>query len=771
MDQSKGKHHLRLTAIGEISNPECVVGPAERDGPRAEEPEVAFAPPPNPRHHASSSPERVKGSHEPGYSPDSAAGALDLVASLAAIGRSLREVFDPQRFLNGFSEQIQHLIPHDRIVVDYLDEDGRTFTVFAEHAPAGLAMHEAHYTTTFAPQARYVVAEWVIRAVFAGEAMLVRDFSADPRFASLNPFERRFLEAGLRSGLFVPLASGGRVIGTIAVTCLTSHAYGEAHLSVLQQVANLTGPFIENLILLERERRRRRRLEVLAGLPRVFGSSLDLQAIFDRLAEAVRPALDFEIMGAALVGPAGRHLEFLGGTHGDARFRIPARVPLEHFSFASRNNAGEVVLIRDARAELDPRHPGDRKFLEAGGGSCLLAPLWFGERVGGDLFFGKHEPNWYDRLDVEIASGIASQVALAVEHQRLAEEQRRLAVVEDRARQLKRRLTSLRDELGERYGFHQILGRSPALRAALDRAEKVAPTETTVLLTGESGTGKELVARAIHYASARAEGPFLAINCAALPETLLEDELFGHERGAFTGADRQKAGRFELAAGGSLFLDEVGELSPGVQAKLLRVLQEREFQRVGGTVTLRADVRLIAATNRDLERALGEGQFRQDLFYRLNVFTVLLPPLRERGDDVLLLAEHFARALAPKIGQDAAGLSPEARDVLRTHGWPGNIRELQNAVERALIVSDGGLLTPAQLGIIPRPSHPAAEAAPAAGSPPGNSPIIDSLSEVEKRLVRDALVRAKGNKSRAARFLGLTRFQLYTRLRRFGLNE
>ena len=769
MDELKKKRNLRCTAIGEISDPEHVVGPAERNGQRSKGPEVVFAPPQNPPHHASSPSNPLKGSREPGYSPDSAAGALDLVASLAAIGRSLREAFDPQRFLNGFSSQIQHLIPHDRIVIDYLDEDGRTFTVFAEHAPAGLTLHEEHYTTTFAPQARYVVTEWVIRVVFAGAAMLVRDFATDPRFASLNPFERKFLEAGLRSGLFVPLASGGRVIGTIILTSLTPHTYGETHLSILQQVADLTGPFIENLILLERERRRRQRLEVLAGLPRVFGSSLDLQAIFDRLAEAVRPALDFDIMGAALVGPADRHLEFLGETRGDARFRIPARVPLEHFSFASRNNAGDVVLIRDARAELDPRHPGDRKFLEAGGGSCLLAPLWFGERAGGDLFFGKREPNWYERSDVEIASGIASQVALAVEHQRLAEEQRRLAVVEDRARQLKRRLTSLREELGERYGFHQILGRSPALRAALDRAEKVAPTETTVLLTGESGTGKELVARAIHYASARAEGPFLAINCAALPETLLEDELFGHERGAFTGADRQKAGRFELAAAGSLFLDEVGELSPGVQAKLLRVLQEREFQRVGGTATLRADVRLIAATNRDLERAVGAGQFRQDLFYRLNVFAVHLPPLRERGDDVLLLAEHFVRALAPKIGQDAAGLSREAREVLRAHDWPGNIRELQNAVERALILSDGGLLTPIQLGITPRHSRPPAGAAPDAAPASDSSAIIGSLPEVEKRLVRDALAKAKGNKSRAARFLGLTRFQLYTRLKRFGL--
>ncbi|MBI2560919.1 MAG: sigma-54-dependent Fis family transcriptional regulator, partial [candidate division NC10 bacterium] len=221
----------------------------------------------------------------------------------------------------------------------------------------------------------------------------------------------------------------------------------------------------------------------------------------------------------------------------------------------------------------------------------MIVPLRFGEQVGGGLYFGKCHPYWCDSLDVELANGIAAQVVLAIQHQRLAEEQHRLAAVEGRARRLEKRLESLRSELDERYGFDRIIGRAPSLREALTLAAKVAPTETTVLVTGESGTGKELVARAIHYASARADGPFVTVNCAALPETLLESELFGHERGAFTGADRQKPGRFELAAGGTVFLDEVGELSRAVQAKLLRVLQNREFDRVGGTTTLHADVR------------------------------------------------------------------------------------------------------------------------------------------------------------------------------------
>jgi transcriptional regulator with GAF, ATPase, and Fis domain len=260
----------------------------------------------------------------------------------------------------------------------------------------------------------------------------------------------------------------------------------------------------------------------------------------------------------------------------------------------------------------------------------------------------------------------------------------------------------------------------------------------------------------------------VAINCAALPDTLMESELFGHERGAFTGADRQKPGRFELASGGTLFLDEVGELSPGVQAKLLRVLQEREFQRVGGTATLRADVRLIAATNRDLTREVAAGRFRDDLYYRLNVFAIHLPALRDRGDDILLLANQFVSDLGARMAKGDVGLSRDARAALLHHTWPGNIRELQNAVERALIVSDGGLLTAAQLGIVQATPH--AETEPIVQTTPvTGSAFAPSLADLERQAVVDALRHAKGNKSRAAARLGLTRSQLYTRMKRHGL--
>jgi len=706
-----------------------------------------------------------------GGSVDDAASVLtDLLCSLAAIGRSMQEEFDPKRFLEQFSACVERLIPHDRLVVFHLGDDGRTFTVFAEHAPRGPVLHEGYYTTAFDPESRYVVAEWTIRPVFSGEAMLVGDLQTDPRFAHLNPSERKVQEAGLRSLLRVPFYSGGQVIGALAATSLTANTYTPTHLTAAQQVADLIGPFIENLVLLQRERRRRRRLQALEGFARILGASLNVRDVFERLAEAVRPVLDFDLMGVSLVSASGRELEVLAKVTNFEVEATPARIPLEDFSFSSKVGAGEVILIHDAPVELDRDRPGDRRIIDGGGRSCLCVPLWFGERVGGALHFGKRRPYWFDRTDAEIAKGIAAQLVLALQHQRLAEEQGRLALAEDRARRLEQRLESLQDELGERYGFDRIIGRAPPLREALDRAAKVAPTETTVLITGESGTGKELVARAMHHASLRADGPLVAINCAALPDTLLESELFGHERGAFTGADRLKRGRFELAAGGTLFLDEIAELSQGVQAKLLRVLQEREFERVGGTTTLRADVRLIAATNRNLERAVETKRFREDLYYRLNVFSVHLPPLRERGDDVLLLADHFVRTLGARIGKGEPGLSRDAREAFLAHPWPGNIRELQNALERALIMSDGGLLSAAQLGLVPRRDR---DPEGAQRSGPSGLPahaVGHSLADWEKQIVLDVLKKAKGNKSWAARLLGLTRSQLYTRLKRFGLD-
>src|SRR5258705_135327 len=361
--------------------------------------------------------------------------------------------FDPGGFLEGLSGELQGLIPHDRVTVLYLDEGGRTVSVFAEHAPGDAPRHDGRYTLSLARVNRYPIAEAVSSCVFAGQAEFVRDAQSDDR--------------------------------------------------------------------------------CMAGT-------------------AVRPVRDFDVMANSLLESEGmkRWLLVAEGrpVRGDERF--------EDFSFAARLLAGEPVLMRECESELDLVNPTDRTILEDGIRSFIAVPLIFGDKVGALLAFAKRQTEWFDLSDLEVVEEIGQHVVVAIQHQRLAEEQRRVAIAEERAQQLERRVQRLHDALSEPYRFRRILGQAPSLPDPLDRAARVAPGETPVLLTSESGTGKELVAQAIHYASPRADGPCVAINCAALPETLIESELFGHERGAFTGADRQKPGRFELAAGGTLFLDE-----------------------------------------------------------------------------------------------------------------------------------------------------------------------------------------------------------------------
>jgi transcriptional regulator with PAS, ATPase and Fis domain len=319
------------------------------------------------------------------------------------------------------------------------------------------------------------------------------------------------------------------------------------------------------------------------------------------------------------------------------------------------------------------------------------------------------------------------------------------------------RIRNLTENREGQSGSLRVVGHSPEWRQVLRTATQVARTDTTVLLEGESGTGKEVLARFIQRGSPRRDGPFVAINCAALPEHLFESELFGYERGAFTGAQQAKAGQIELASRGVLFLDEVSELSPMAQAKLLRVLQEREFRRLGGTRVVKADVRVITASNRDLRQLVSEGSFREDLFYRLYVFNIRIPPLRERRGDIPLLAEAFLQEFERSTGCSSAGLTPDARAALVGHDWPGNVRELHNALERAVILCDGELITTKHLSL-----QAASVVAPRR---------LPRLSDVERRAIEQMLLESGGNKSKAARRLGITRTQLYVRLRKYRLEE
>jgi Nif-specific regulatory protein len=414
-----------------------------------------------------------------------------------------------------------------------------------------------------------------------------------------------------------------------------------------------------------------------------------------------------------------------------------------------RARAGEGIVgrvVETGRAIVVPQVSHEPLLAERGGRkgdrelSFICVPLAVNKRTVGALSvylaFKKHRH--YDR-SLKFFRVVGSMVAQAVKVTNLAEAEKQRLVDEN---------AHLRDELRDRYAFRTIIGNSAPIRAVYEQVAQVARTSTTVLVRGESGTGKEMIAHAIHYNSPRARKPFVKVSCAALPETLIESELFGYDKGAFTGAHAAKKGRFELADGGTLFLDEIGELNPATQVKLLRVLQEREIERLGGTQTLRVNVRLIAATHRPLEELMAAGRFREDLYYRLNVFTIFAPPLRERKPDIMLLADHFLQKYAAEHEKPIRRIATPAIDMLASYHWPGNVRELENTIERAVLVCEGGVVHAHHL-------PPTLQTAETSDTLPRAS-LADVVAAYERDLVLDALKTARGNQARAARLLQTT---------------
>lgn len=324
----------------------------------------------------------------------------------------------------------------------------------------------------------------------------------------------------------------------------------------------------------------------------------------------------------------------------------------------------------------------------------------------------------------------------------------------------------LRDELEEQFNYGEIIGKCQAMQEVYRTIEKVAATDSSVLIYGESGTGKELVARAIHKLSPRKDKPFIRVNCGALVENLLESELFGHEKGAFTGAMKRKKGRFELAHRGSIFLDEIGDISPNMQLKLLRVLQEKEFERVGSEETIQVDVRILAATNKNLSELVQQGKFREDLYYRLHIIPIYLPPLRERKEDIPLLAQHFIKQLAGELKKPAQAITDAAMEKLINYPWPGNVRELENVIERAIVLSDKAVIDAADLPILPTTG---AERVPGDLLDRFGYKLNETLAAVEKQLIEKALNETQGNKNQAAKLLGIGTSLLYYKLEKYGI--
>jgi transcriptional regulator with GAF, ATPase, and Fis domain len=495
--------------------------------------------------------------------------------------------------------------------------------------------------------------------------------------------------------------------------------------------------------------RGRRSLDPASELLQTIAEVLDIRQVFPRVSALVNEMLSHDCLELMFHDQADQ-LTLLARSADDLPRYRRCRI-------AGDDDVHIVDDLRSSRPRVvacDPPDLFDR--LAAAGYRSLLSVRSVARQQGMRLAFFSRSPHAYSPRDVAIAQRIAGYIAIAVSHEQLASAERESIARNLRSEQLDRRVRVTADAGDLKRTNGRVVGESSAWQGVLTKATQVASTETTVFLQGASGTGKEVIARFIHRNSPRRKGPFVAINCAALPEHLLESELFGYERGAFTSANQAKPGQIELAAGGVLFLDEVSEMSPMAQAKFLRFLQEREFARLGGTRVLKANVRVIAASNRNLWQAVEQGEFREDLFYRLQVFDIQIPPLRERPGDIPLLADAFLEELGQAMQSPRATLSREARETLAAHAWPGNVRELRNVLERAAILCDSGVITVQHLSLPARPE-------------PAHAPTTD-IGTMERRTIEQVLRETDWNKSKAAGRLGLTRTQLYVRIRKYGLS-
>ena len=682
---------------------------------------------------------------------------LDLTARLLPAlmpTLDIRAVFDP------LSEISKQALPHDMLTLGLYTDDLTRLTMYARTGTG------PDLGGTF-PQP-YLPS--VVRA---------RDFDIiDDRLSHPLERDRPPTKLGCRSSIRVTLRLGDRVIGGVGFMSFAPAAYTSADVEIARRLADYVAVALSHQRLAEQARHhqelraRTANLELLDDLLASLVDTGDLGQVFVRLCSITQKVMPHDAASLPIILPDGKHAR-INASVGDQR--TPGEI-VDVPEDLIRSPDWEHEIIERLSARTEPHHVRAAKM---GFESLLRVPVQLKGRFAGALVFVSKTPAAFTPPDIMVARRVADRLALIVARDREVDASNRADEASQRAARLESRVRALTDELDSRTGYRRVIGESKEWRSVLTQATQVAPTDTTVLLLGESGTGKEVVARFVHRASPRTKGPFIALNCAALPEQLLEAELFGYERGAFTGAAQSKPGHLEQAAGGTLFLDEVGEMSLPVQAKCLRVLQEREFQRLGGTRVLRTDARIVAATNRDLERAIAQNQFREDLYYRLNVFAIRLPALRERRLDVLPLSEAFLAEIGRGIGRPAAGISRDARERLLEYHWPGNVRELRNILERASILCEGGLITPDHLAIVPAlriapvpppPGHTSVSRVPEAQSRP-SAPFSSAgeLKSLERDMIEQALHRVRFNKSKAAKDLGLTRQQLYLRMKKYGL--
>jgi len=599
--------------------------------------------------------------------------------------------------------------------------------------------------------------------------LIIPDLNEDNRFPRSVEVLRTH---GIRSVCSLPLTTRHRRLGSLGIGSKDVDAFRSEEVSFLSLVANQVALALDAALSFEASERSqqelqrkhvelhddRDRLQLLLEVTNQLVSNLDLRDLLRAMSASVRRVMQCDAVGVALADCDGRHLRIhaLDFPESKGMLQEEREIPIGESHLGSAFRTGQAVVLN--RIDLSKTSPEKSVIAVVEGiRSYCFIPLVSRNRTVGVLALARRGEMPFSQEEVHFLTQMAGQIAIAVEN---ACAYRQIADLRDKLAQEK---LYLEDEIRSELNFEQIVGNSPSLRRTLHQVGTVAPTESTVLVYGETGTGKELIARAIHEGSPRRAGAFVKLNCAAIPTGLLESELFGHEKGAFTGAVAQRLGRFELANGGTIFLDEIGEVPLELQPKLLRVLQEREFERLGNARTFRTDARLIAATNRDLAAMVEEGKFRTDLFYRLNVFPLQVPPLRERAEDIPLLVRHFAQEFSRRMNRQIDTIRSETLQALTRYHWPGNIRELQNVIERAVILSPGPVLR-VSLSELKQP------AANSKASPSRS----DTLEEAERKHVLGVLEETNwvlaGPNGAAAR-LGMKRSTLQYRMGKLGISR
>ncbi len=639
--------------------------------------------------------------------------------------------------------KLQDVTPFDSIHLVAFDKDSCAFT---------WSWFEAHGKQIDVPADRALLLEGspIQRVHASGEPLVIADWSQEMRFPSYGLHLSQF---GIVSTTTLPLIRGRRRLGVMSLGRSFPNAYDEQEVDFLRLVADQIGLAIDAAVNFYVSQRVQDRLKLILELTNQVLSNLEFQDLLHAASASVRQTMDCDAAAIMLADVEGKQLRVHALDYPESQgiFTEGAWVPIEGTMPGDAFKSGKPMIVN--RLDPDEMPPEMyRKALGEGLHSLCDVPLVSKDRLLGVLAVARHEENAFDDEEVAFLVQVANQLSIGIENA-LAYRQ-----IADLTEKLAQEKLYLEDEIRGEMDFEGIVGQSSALRHVLNMVETVAPSDSTVLLLGETGTGKELIARAIHERSKQKDRTFVKLNCAAIPTGLLESELFGHERGAFTGAIAQKVGRLELADRGSLFLDEVGDIPLDIQPKLLRALQEGEFERLGSTHTQKVNVRLVAATNRDLQKMVEDREFRSDLYYRLNVFPIRIPPLRERPEDIPLLVRYFAQKYGRRMEKKIESVAPVAMKKLAAWHWPGNIRELGNFIERSVILSHGPVLQ-VPIGELGGGNG---ETAPIPGSREA-----DEREEI-LRILRATNGRVAGEDGAAAR-LGLKRTTLISRMKKLGI--